>query len=267
MPTTETLLRYLAPHALHPVPAGPEKLLVADSFLVAEGMARAPGKHAERFFHSCHTLGNIPKDTLRQFWILAMQEIPSKGQWFPRLELARTDKTPYLQIRLRPAPALQQTVRLINCAFPDKRTRPRHKGPDIVALSEKRKAILAAGAGEGIICTPSRYLLEGLFSSILWWENDTLCQTPPSKRVLPSVTAGIIREIALKTGIPFAWRFRRCHELAGCETWAVNALHGIRCAVNWERTPWHLPAQTTRDEWQDRLNRHALCPIHAASLP
>lgn len=266
MHTSETLFRHTT-DSLQPAESGQEKLLVADSFLVDEGMARAPEQHAIRFFHSCRKLGGIPESALRQFWMLAMQAIPARGQWFPRLELVRTAGALCLQIRLRPAPPLQQTVRLTDCAMPDKRTCPRHKGPDISQLSEKRKAILAAGGSEGIICTPARYLLEGLFSSILWWENDTLCQTPPSKRVLPSVTASLIREIALKTGVPFAWRFRRCHELNGCETWAVNALHGIRSAVNWEHAPWHVPEQTIRDDWQNRLNRLALCPIHTACLP
>lgn len=266
MPAPETLFRHTA-DSLQPAESGQEKLLVADSFLVDEGMARAPEQHAKRFFHSCRKLAGIPHGTLQHFWSLAIQKIPATGQWFPRLELVRTAGTLCLQIRIRPAPVLQQTVRLMDCAMPDTRTCPRHKGPDIPQLTEKRKAILAAGASEGIICTPSRYLLEGLFSSILWWENGTLCQTPPSKRVLPSVTANLIKEIALKAGIPFAYRFRRCHELNGCETWAVNALHGIRSAVNWERAPWHIPEQTIRNDWQDRLNRHALCPIHTVRLP
>lgn len=267
MVSPETVFRYIAPNRLQPVTASRKKLIVADSFLVADGKARAPLQHAKRFFHSCQTLGGIPIGTLRHFWQLAIQHIPAQGQWFPRLELVRTTGEPCLQIRLRPAPVLQQTVRLIDRAIPDKRTSPRHKGPDILHLKKARETILAAGAGEGILCTPAGYLLEGLFSSILWWENGTLCQTPPSKRVLPSVTASLIREIALKTGIPFAWRFRRCHELNGCETWAVNALHGIRSAVNWQHTPWHIPGHTARNEWQERLNSHALCPLHTASLP
>lgn len=266
MPHTETLFRYTQGR-LQPAEPGREKLLVADSFLVAEGLARAPVQHAKRFFQSCQALGGIPPGTLRHFWQQAMQAIPATGQWFPRLEWVRTNKNTCLQIRLRPAPRLQQSVRLIDCAMPDKRTCPRHKGPDIPQLSEKRKALLATGASEGIICTPSHYLLEGLFSSILWWENGALCQTPPSKRVLPSVTASLIREIAIKSGIPFAWRFKRCHELNGCETWAVNALHGIRAAVNWQRAPWRVPEKTMSAEWQERLNSHALCPVHAIHLP
>lgn len=261
MNNLETVFRYTAEKQLYPVTDTSSSLIVTDSFLVSDGMARAPELHAARFFESCRIIHGSDPEGLIRFWQLAMAKIPEKGQWFPRIELAKTGKTPQLQIRIRPAPEQQNQIRLIHGNIEDKRTQPRHKGPDIAWLSLQRKNIAALGADEGILCTPSHYLLEGFFSSILWWEKDTLCQTPPSKRVLPSVTATLIRQIAAKRGIPTAYCFRRLPELNGCETWAVNALHGIRRAVNWPLSPWSVNAYANCDEWKKSLTEHALRPI------
>ncbi|WAW09157.1 aminotransferase class IV [Oxalobacter vibrioformis] len=261
MDNTPLTYRYTRKGELHRVTDTENRLLVADSFLVDNGMARAPERHAARFVNSCLFFADLKTSELARFWQLAMQQIPVGGLWFPRVEMAGPKKAPLLQIRIRPAPQLQSEARLAHGETRDRRRHPRHKGPDISLLDKQRQQIMAMGADEGILCTPGQYLLEGLFSSILWWENGTLCQTLPSKRVLPSITATLLREVAIKRHIPFAWRFRKWQELDGCETWVVNALHGIRRAINWPLAPWHTPAHTDRDDWQLALNQHALRPV------
>ena len=79
-----------------------------------------------------------------------------------------------------------------------------------------------------MLTTPSGYVLEGATSSLLWWEGDRLCVPDPHLRVLPSVTATLVRWTAEEHGIEVRRRRRRVHELAGREVWVVNALHGIR---------------------------------------
>ncbi|MDL2283728.1 aminotransferase class IV [Oxalobacter sp. OttesenSCG-928-P03] len=263
MDKPQTVYRYHPEGQLRPVEDMPEKLLVADSFFVDNGLARAPELHRNRFIESSKILAGIPARELDRFWQLAMQAIPATGQWFPRVELLFSKKQPALQIRLRPAPARRNEARLILCGTPDKRARPRHKGPDITWLTARRNTAADMGADEGILCTPSQYLLEGLFSTIMWWEGETLCQTPLSRRILPSVTAKLVRQIAADRGIPVAFRFKRYHELNGCRTWVVNALHGIRSAADWPLAPWHSPVHTDRDEWQETLHSRFLRPIHA----
>ncbi len=257
----QMLYRYTHDETLTPVTESLDRAFIADSFLVNHGMARSPELHATRFSASCQTFSSIPAKKLSRFWQLAMQQIPTEGMWFPRIEMLGPQENPTLQIRIRPAPKLQTEARLIHCRMPDSRIHPRHKGPDISLLNEQRQHVMAMGADEGFLCTPKQYLLEGLFSSILWWEGDTLCQTPSSKRVLPSITATLLREVAAKRHTPFARRFRRWHELDGCETWIVNALHGIRRVLNWPLASWRTKNHADRNDWQLALNHYALRPV------
>lgn len=261
MDNSHRLYRFTREPNLKPVPHSEERLWVAASFLVDDGMARAPELHAARFIKSCRAFSRLTNRELARFWQLAMKQIPQKGPWFPRVEMSGTKKQPLLQIRIRPAPPRQSEVRLVHGDTSDRRIHPRHKGPDIFRLEQQRKHVRELGADEGFLCTPSGYMLEGFFSSILWWEDGSLCQTPPSKRVLPSITARLIREVAAKRHVPFAWRFRRWQELNGREIWTVNALHGIRRVVNWPLAPWKTAAHTDRDEWQLSLDEHALRPV------
>lgn len=263
MDNVQRIYRCTHEGTLYPSADTENLLFAAESFLVDNGMARAPELHAARFVKSCRAFSHLKTSELNRFWQLAMKRIPAEGKWFPRIEMTGTGKNPVLQIRIRPAPEQQSEARLAHGDIRDRRIHPRHKGPDISWLDEQRQYVMAMGADEGFLCTPSQYLLEGLFSSILWWEKGTLCQTPPSKRVLPSITAKLVREVAVKRNIPFDWRLRRWHDLDGCETWVVNALHGIRRVVNWPLAPWQTVVYTDRDKWQQALNDYSLRPVSA----
>lgn len=231
-----------------------EKLLIADSWLVSEGRVRALQLHRERFFSSCQKMARIEQNILDDFWNQSMGTLAKTGSWFPRIELAGNLHQPVFQFRIRKAPPTHPNIKLIDYQSRDFRKMPRHKGPDLAKLISARKNIVEQGADEAILTTPKGFLLEGLTTSILWWEGSTLCTTPASWRVLPGVTGQLIRTIAEKNDIPVASRSRKLKELNGCEVWAVNALHGIRRAVNWEHAPFTTTRRVDLEKWRQELD-------------
>ena len=76
-------------------------------------------------------------------------------------------------------------------------------------------------------------LLEGAFTSLLWWEGETLCAVPDDAPILPGITRALLLELARDRGTPVAQRRPRPQELADRETWLVSALHGIRVVTAW----------------------------------
>lgn len=241
------------------------RILVADSWLVREGTVIALDFHRQRFFNSCLQLHQIDVDQNQPYWQMALAKIPQKGLWFPRIELAGDPEQPKLQTRIRPAPPLRETVKLSVCSIPDKRQAPRHKGPDMPLLGKLRQQALAQGADEGLIVSPKGYLLEGLTTSILWWEERNgqpiLCAIPDANRILQGTIRRLILSLAEQSGISVAYRLVRPAQLNGCEVWAVNALHGIRPAVAWQNAPFtpknDAEAEKRLAKWQQAIEAHA----------
>ena len=242
------------------------RLLVADSWLVREGHVIAPELHQQRFFNSCHVRHGIEPTVLQPLWQEAQGLVPATGAWFPRMELAGNPRQPVFQCRIRPAPLIRDSVRLMLCSTRDIREAPRHKGPDIPLLSRFRQQVLASGADEGVMATSKGFLLEGLASSILWWERhhgqDVLCTPPDSNRILPGTIRRLMLMIAEKENIPVAFRLVRPKQLDGCDVWAVNALHGIRPAVIWEKAPFVPMADALSSArlawWRQAIDRYAV---------
>ncbi|SER36228.1 Branched-chain amino acid aminotransferase/4-amino-4-deoxychorismate lyase [Streptomyces sp. yr375] len=234
-----------------PVPDGP--LLVADSWLVRDGRVRGYGRHRERFLHACAESGGPGPRRLVRFWQDVTAALPRTGAWFPRVEL--TAESLELRLRLRHAPPLGTEIRVWSVGQPDLRTAPRRKGPDLDILARVRGRAVEEGAQEGVLVDPSGVVLESATASVLWWEGDTLCQPPPRLPLLPGVTAALIQERALHTGIRTAHRERTLPELADREVWLVNALHGIRPVTGWigEQTTTAGPA-VRAEEWRKWLD-------------
>ena len=68
--------------------------------------------------------------------------------------------------------------------------------------------------------------------------------------------------IAEKEHIPVAFRLVRPSQLEGCDVWAVNALHGIRPAVIWEKAPF-VPMTDALSSarlawWRQAIDRYAV---------
>ncbi|MDX6681497.1 MAG: hypothetical protein QOG94_1536 [Solirubrobacteraceae bacterium] len=234
----DTVLRW-SEHGLRAAgdePAG--ALLVADSWLVADGTVRALDAHWARFGGRCAQVG-VARADLERFRAAANAALPrGPGRWFPRVEaVARTTRDlPELRLALRPAPPAATVARVLVAAPGDPRTRPRWKGPDLERLIALRARATAAGADELLLCDDDGRLLEGALSSLLWWEGDTLCTTP-DERTLPGVTRELLLAIARREGVQLCVRSPVPDELAGCETWLTSALHGIRVVEGWGPAP------------------------------
>ncbi|MGW0574408.1 aminotransferase class IV [Streptomyces sp. NPDC002920] len=232
-----------------PVPDG--RLLVADSWLVREGRVRGYTRHRERFLRACAECGGPGPRRLVEFWQDVTDALPRTGEWFPRVELAAGSLE--LRLRLRHAPPLGTEIRLWAVGQPDLRTVPRRKGPDLDALARVRGRASGAGAQEAVLVTPSGVVLESPTASVLWWEDDTLCLPPPRLPLLPGVTAGLVQERAVRSGITIAHRERTLAELDGREVWTVNALHGLRPVTGWIGESMAAGPATRAGEWREWL--------------
>jgi branched-subunit amino acid aminotransferase/4-amino-4-deoxychorismate lyase len=204
-------------------------LLAADSWLVVDGCARAVERHWARFFASCSEHGVEP-EALAAFRDRVERALPAGGRWFPRVELREDGE---LALRMRPAPPREPTVVAWIADVPDPRHAPRRKGPDLERLAALRERAAAHGAGEAMLVDADGRLLEGAFTSLLWWEEETLWAVPDEAPILPGVTRALLIDLARESDTAVAHRRPAPQELAGRETWLVSALHGIRAVTSW----------------------------------
>jgi branched-subunit amino acid aminotransferase/4-amino-4-deoxychorismate lyase len=227
-------------HGLRPVADEPAAaLLAADSWLVQDGAVRGYDAHWSRFAGWCGELG-VAAEQLARFRGGVTAALPRAGRWFPRVELvapaaegadARVAAAGgALRLRLRPAPPAAHVARVVLAPPGDPRTHPRRKGPDLELLHALRARAVAAGADELLLRDDDGTVLEGVFDSLLWWEDHTLCTTP-AERTLPGVTRVLLLEIARQRGVAVRVRSPMPEQIAGRETWLTNALHGIRVVV------------------------------------
>ncbi|HEX6714525.1 MAG TPA: aminotransferase class IV [Thermoleophilaceae bacterium] len=204
-------------------------LLAADSWLVDNGRVRAVERHWARFEATCREHGAEP-DALAALRAAVARAVPPRGRWFPRVEL-RADGE--LAHQVRPAPRREPTVVAWVADVADPRLEPRRKGPDLERLAVLRERAAARGASEAVIADGDGRLLEGAFTSLLWWEGETLCAVPDDAPILSGITRALLLELARDRGTPVAHRRPRSQELAERETWLVSALHGIRVVTAW----------------------------------
>ena len=204
-------------------------LLAADSWLVDDGRVRAIERHWARFEAACREHG-IEPDAVAELRARVARAVPLRGRWFPRVEL-RADGE--LAVQVRPAPAREPTVVAWVADIADPRREPRRKGPDLERLAALRERAAAHGAGEALLSDADGRLIEGAFTSLLWWEEETLCAVPDDAPILPGITRALLLELARDRGTPVAQRRPLPRELADRETWLVSALHGIRVVTGW----------------------------------
>ena len=225
-------------------------LLAADSWLVVDGRARAVERHWTRFSATCSEHGVEP-EALAAFRARVDHALPARGRWFPRVELREDGE---LAVRVRPAPAREPTVVAWITDVPDPRRVPRRKGPDLERLAALRGRAAAHGAGEAVLADADGRLLEGAFTSLLWWEGDTMCAVPDDAPILPGITRRLLLELACGRATPVAQRRPTPPELAGRETWLVSALHGIRAVARWTGGGPAAGAATRAAGWQRLLD-------------
>ena len=190
---------------------------------------RAVERHWARFSAACGEHGVAPRRSRRSA-PRSSARCPPTGRWFPRVEL-RADGE--LAFQVRPAPPREPTVAAWIADVPDPRRAPRRKGPDLERLAALRERAAAHGAGEAVIADADGRLLEGAYTSLLWWEGETLCAVPDDAPILPGITRALLIELAGDRGTPWRGAAPRRSDLAGRETWLVSALHGIRAVTRW----------------------------------
>lgn len=228
------------------------RLEVADSFLVSDGRALAIGVHRNRFVQSAIARGFPDEHELEAFFADALMLVPREADWFPRLEVSSHDGAFQLRFRLRSAPELHNSVVVATHRGPDPRTAPTIKGPDLDAMLRLRQEAQRSGAREAVILD-SGFVSEGSTSALMWWRGPQLTVPPASLPHIPSVTARSIITIAAAMGTEVAEEEATPEELAGCELWAVNALHGIRFVSAWVDGPELDVDGLHARRWQPRL--------------
>jgi branched-subunit amino acid aminotransferase/4-amino-4-deoxychorismate lyase len=253
----ESVLRW-TPAGLLEGAAG-ETLLAADSWLVDGGSVRAYDAHWARFGDACRIHG-VEAGELARFRAAATAAVPGAGRWFPRVELAEGG----LALRVRPAPPPAREARVLVAAPGDPRRWPRRKGPDLALLLRLREGARAAGADELLLCDETAALREGALSSLLWWEDGTLCTTP-DEHTLPGVTRALLLDVARRRGVAVRVRSPLPRELAGREVWLTSALHGIRVVSAWLEPAQAAGPPERAATWRAELNARASRPSPAAS--
>ncbi|MCS6712038.1 aminotransferase class IV [Brachybacterium sp. EF45031] len=219
--------------------------LVIDSYLVVDGRAQGLDLHEQRFAASVGELLGIGADEVRALRRRAEAVTPPQGRWFPRWEArpaGRADQAAptadqaaptadrvapaALDVQVRPAPPRPDRAGLWITSDPDPRRRPRHKGPDLPALTDLRAHAETAGMTDALLRDADGHLLETDHSALVWWRDGALCLPDPTLPVLPSVTARRLVQAARSAGIAVRTERARWQDLAGCELWCVGALRG-----------------------------------------
>jgi branched-subunit amino acid aminotransferase/4-amino-4-deoxychorismate lyase len=138
-----------------------------------------------------------------------------------------------LRLAVRPAPPREPEVVAWVFDGADPRRAPRRKGPDLERLGALRVEAARRGAGEALLSDGDGHLLEGAYTSLLWWEDETLWAVPDDAPILDGVTRALLLGLAADDGVPVRYRRPRAAELDGREVWLTSALHGIRAVTAW----------------------------------
>lgn len=249
---SETLFRWSS-GLEHIAPDPEEILLAADSWLVSEGRVRGFDLHWGRFSDACKGISTIGQGEIDVFRRHVTRALPREGNWFPRIELVERQGAVALQFRLRAAPPLTKAVRLMHWPGKDERILPRRKGPDLALLGSMRQQTVAQGADEALLTTSDGIVLEGLTTSVAWWEGNSLCVPDPALAVLPGVTSRLLLRLAYALRMPIQYRRTHINELSGRTVWTMNALHGIRPVVQWVGSTNRAGDEVDHRPWQARL--------------
>lgn len=244
-------------------------VLVIDSWLVDEGRVRGLDRHAARFASACDRFtgpGAGPgAEHTNRFLRAVAESLPTRGRWFPRVELVDTGSGTRLRMWQRPAPPRTETVRLWTATNPDRRRLPAVKGVDLDHLASLRTAATTAGADEALLVSTEGYVIEGASTSVVWWRGDTLCGPPPGPGLLPGVTRALLGELAAAAGHQVVTERATAPDLAGVPVWTLNALHGIRPVTEGLGRCQDTDAAAA-ERWQSRLAALAV-PVDARLIP
>jgi branched-subunit amino acid aminotransferase/4-amino-4-deoxychorismate lyase len=227
------------------VSAGGE-VAAAESWLVAGGRARGLDLHWERLARGLAGAGL--RTRLSRTAVEAA--LPVTGRWFPRLDVLADGEA---RLAVRPAPARRPDVVAWIREGPDPRRAPRRKGPDLARLGALRAEAAERGAGEALLRDGEGRLLEGAYTSLLWWEGDVLWAVPDDAPILDGVTRRLLLGLAARDGVEIRFRRPAPAELDGREVWLTSALHGIRAVTPAAAGTLRAGAPLRAAAWQARL--------------
>ncbi|MGV8884879.1 MAG: aminotransferase class IV [Microbacteriaceae bacterium] len=232
------------------------EIVAADSWLVTGGTTLALDLHRSRFLDAVGAGANASAD---DFWQSAIDHIPRVGDWFPRVELRSHQGTREFVLHVRPAPERHSSA-IVSTAASDPRLTPRIKGPDLERMQKLRVLARHRGADEAVIVTPDGYVVEGAYSSLVWWRGAILCTPPAQFDRVDSVTARALLGLATALGVELHEEAVTPNELDGTEVWALNALHGARIITKWVAGPDLAALPGRLRLWRGRLAalRHPL---------
>jgi branched-subunit amino acid aminotransferase/4-amino-4-deoxychorismate lyase len=228
--------------------AGVADVAVAESWLVSDGRVRGLDLHWQRFERGCADARLRPSVSRAA----VESALPVSGRWFPRVEV-RSDGELRTTL-LRPAPPREPEVTAWVFRGSDPRRAPRRKGPDLARLGALRAEAARHGAGEALLCDREGRLLEGAYTSLLWWEGDVLWAVPDDAPILDGVTRRLLLDLAAAQDVEVRYRLPTPADLDGREVWLTSALHGIRCVTS-STAPGCLRAGPAHraPAWQARL--------------
>jgi branched-subunit amino acid aminotransferase/4-amino-4-deoxychorismate lyase len=228
--------------------AGVADVAVAESWLVSDGRVRGLDLHWQRFERGCADARLRPSVSRAA----VESALPVSGRWFPRVEV-RSDGELRTTL-LRPAPPREPEVTAWVFRGSDPRRAPRRKGPDLARLGALRGEAARHGAGEALLRDREGRLLEGAYTSLLWWEGDVLWAVPDDAPILDGVTRRLLLDLAGAQDVEVRYHLPTPADLDGREVWLTSALHGIRC-VRSSTAPGCLCAGPAHraPAWQARL--------------
>ncbi|GAA4264981.1 aminotransferase class IV [Frondihabitans peucedani] len=241
----------LAPHS----PAADEVVLVSDSWLLDEGRVLAQDVHRDRFLASVERVDAHLRFEAEAFWAASVAHLPLEGRWFPRLRLAApsADDRPAFELAVRPAPTTTTSLTLVTASH-DPRREPLTKGPDLVRLEALRQEARAQGADAAVILSPGGLVVEGDYTSLVWWRGDALCVVDDESARLPGVTERSLVTLATALGVEILRDETDPEGLDGLEVWALNSLHGARIATRWSDGPALAEQPGRLRLWRTRLD-------------
>lgn len=203
---------------------------VADSWRIADGRVRRFDAHRDRFASSVAATGAYGRGAVEAFMDAALAlAVTTPGCGFPRVRLVG-DR---LVLDLRPGPPQHEAVAVHVLPPGDPRVSPLVKGPDLASAGDLVAAARGLGAGEVLIRGGRGVVLECGWASLVWWEGDTLCVPAAGLPVLPSVTRGIVEDLARADGLTVRGVEARLPDLDGREAWLLNAYQGLRLVTGW----------------------------------
>jgi branched-subunit amino acid aminotransferase/4-amino-4-deoxychorismate lyase len=231
-------------------------VLVGDSFLLDDGAVLALDLHRDRFLASVSIQAPERRPEAEEFWPAAIAALPREGRWFPRIELARLETGSVdasFRVTVRPCPPLSQSIRLVTASHDPRRT-PAIKGPDLARLEVLRGEARTAGSDEAVILSPDGTVVEGNYTSLVWWRGDALCVVADDVPRLPGVTERSLVTLATALGVEVLPDEVLPAELDGLELWALSSLHGIRIATAWVSGPGLAERPGRLRLWRQRLD-------------